>query len=82
MLILEKNELWDEVVHNTTSNPIVVPASTDAQTLAVFNKKEIKARWIILDAVKDHVIPHISGKHYEFKMCEALTILYESSNEK
>ena len=27
VLILEENELWDEVVHNTTTNPIVVPAS-------------------------------------------------------
>ena len=25
MLILEDNELWDEVVHNTTSNPIAIP---------------------------------------------------------
>ena len=30
VLILEENELWDEVVNNTTTNPFVVPASTDA----------------------------------------------------
>ena len=34
VLILEENELWDEVVHNTTTNPIVVLASTDATTLS------------------------------------------------
>ena len=81
MLILEENELWDEMVHSTQANPIEVPASTDALTLAAFNKKDIKARRIILDAVKDHVIPNLSAKDRAFKMWDALTSLYESSNE-
>ena len=62
VLILEENELWDEVVRNTTTIPIVVPASTDTATLSACNKKDIKARRIILDAFKEHVIPHISSK--------------------
>ena len=62
VLILEENELWDEVVHNTIANPIIVPASIDAHTLTSFNRKDIKAIGMILDAVKDHVIPHISSK--------------------
>ena len=41
VLILEENELWDEV-NNTTANHIGVPASTDAQALSAFNKKDIK----------------------------------------
>ena len=81
MLILEENELWDEVVKNTTTNPIVVPAFTDAQSLCAFNKKDIKARRIILDAVKDHVIPHISGKTRAFHMWDALTDLFQISNQ-
>ena len=83
VLILEENELWDEVVHITQANPIQVPAFTDALALEAFNKKDIKARQIILDAVKDHIIPHIdiSGKDRAFKMWDALTSLYESSNE-
>ena len=40
VLILEENELWDEVVHNTTTNPIVVPTSTDSTTLYAFNKDQ------------------------------------------
>ena len=71
VLILEKNELWDEVVNNTTTNPIVVPASTNAQALIAFNKKDIKARRIILDAVKDHVIPHISSKTHAYQIWDA-----------
>ena len=80
-LILEENELWDEVVYNTTANPIVIPASTDAAALSAFNKKDIKARRIILDAVKDHVIPHISSKTRAYQMWDALTSLFQSSNE-
>ena len=80
MLILEENELWDEVVHNTTTNHIVVPAFTDAQALSAFNK-DIKARRIILDVVKDHVIPHISSKTCVYQMWDALTSLFQSSNE-
>ena len=61
--MLEENELWYEVVKNTTTHPIVVPdATADPVGLVAFNKKDIKARRIILDAVKDHVIPHISSK--------------------
>ena len=52
VLILEENELWDEVVHNTTAIPIVVPPTTDALALPALNKKDIQSRKIILDAVK------------------------------
>ena len=53
MLILEENELWDEVVHNTTAVPIVIPPTIDATALTAFNNKDIKARRIILDVVED-----------------------------
>ena len=76
VFILEENELWDEVINNITKHPIVVPTSTDAQAVSAFNKKDIKARRIILDAVKDHVIPHISSKTRAYKMWDALTNLF------
>ena len=68
VLTLEENELWDEVVHSTQANHVAVPASTGPQALATFNKKNIKAKRIILDAVKDHVIPHISSKNHAYQM--------------
>ena len=40
VLILEENELWDEVVHNTTTNPIAVPPSTVATTLTTCLQQE------------------------------------------
>ena len=81
VLILEENELWDEVVHSTQANPIQVIASIDSQAFAAFNKKDIKARRIILDVVKDLVIPHISSKDRAYKMWDALTSMFQSSNE-
>ena len=69
------------MVHSTQANPVTVPASTNVQALADFNKKDIKARRIILDAVKDNVIPHISRKTREYQMWDALTSLFQSSNE-
>ena len=81
LLILEENELWPDIVRNTTANPVAIPASADAAALSAFNKKDCKARRIILDAVKDHIIPHISGKTRAHLMWSALISLYESSNE-
>ena len=69
------------MVHNTTTNPIAIPPTTDAAALTTFNNKDIKARRIILDAVKDHVIPHISSKTRKFQMWDALTSLFQSSNK-
>ena len=67
-------------MYNTTINPIVVLASSDATTFSAFNK-DIKARRIILDAVKDHVIPHISSKTRAYHMWDAFPSLFQSSNE-
>ena len=79
--MLKETELWEEVVRNTTTNPVTIPPSTDTTLLAAFNKKDIKSMRIILDAVKDHVIPHISGKDHAHEMWSALTGLFQSTNE-
>ena len=66
-------------MNNTTTNPVTVPANVTTE--AAFDKKDIKAKRIILDAIKDHVIPHISGKDHAHQMWTALTNFYQSSNE-
>ena len=38
LLVLDENELWDEVVKNTTANPTALPPTTDAVALGAFNK--------------------------------------------
>jgi hypothetical protein len=41
----------------------------------------VKSRCIILDGVKDHLIPHLSGKTTARDMWEALKSLFQSKNE-
>ena len=51
VLLLRENELWDEVVDNTTDHPIVIPnATADPATTTAF-VKDIKAMRIVLDVV-------------------------------
>ena len=78
VLILQDSELWD-IVNKTTTNPVTVPIN--AVVRAAFDKRDIKAKSILLDAIKDHVILHISGKDHAHQMWTALTNLYQSSNE-
>jgi hypothetical protein len=68
-LILMENGLWEFA--NTTLTP-----PTDPQQLVVHNQKDVKARRIILDAVKDPLIPHVSEKNSARKMFEALKNLF------
>ena len=75
VLILHENELWG-IVENSTTTPVVIPAATDIAALTTFNKLDIKAKRIILDAIKDHVIPHLSEKKKAKEMREALMKLY------
>jgi hypothetical protein len=60
-LILEELELWDIV-----ENPVVPP--TDAVLMAEFRKRNIRAKRTILDVVKDHIIPHVSGNDFTFQI--------------
>ena len=76
--IFEETEVWGIMV-NTTQNPVVVPA--DPVQLAEFNKKNAKAKRLILKEIKDHVIPHVRRKTYAHEMWTTLTSLYQSSNE-
>jgi hypothetical protein len=78
ILILQENELWD-IVENTTTHLVVVPS--DATLLATYTEKSIKDKRFILDAIKDHFIPHLTGKTHAYEMWESLTKLYQSTNE-
>ena len=56
VLLLEESELWDIV-----EKSITVPEKTaDAAGYAAYQKKNVKAKRLILDAIKDHLIPHLS----------------------
>jgi hypothetical protein len=78
MFLLQECELWD-ILNNTQTNPVTMP--TYATLLAAYTKKNIKAKIIILDAIKDHAIPYVTCKANAYEMWESLTKLYQSSNE-
>jgi hypothetical protein len=48
--------------------------------LATHKKKEVKAKLMIMDAIKDHLIPHISEKKTVKEMFDALIGLYQGEN--
>ena len=72
VLLLEECELWELVEHTVT-------LPTDPIHLSEFKKKNVRAKRILLDSVKDHIIPHVVGKVYAFQMWESLSNIYQSS---
>ncbi|KAH9321246.1 hypothetical protein KI387_015885, partial [Taxus chinensis] len=71
-LLLEENGIKDYV---TT----VVTVPTDATQLAAYKKEDAKARRIVLDGVKDHIVPHISELDMAKKMWDAILNLYQNA---
>jgi 23S rRNA A1618 N6-methylase RlmF len=52
----------------------------DPKELEVHNQKDVKAKRIILDEVKDHLIPHLSEKKLTRERFEALTNIFHRNN--
>jgi hypothetical protein len=52
---LKEHDLWDIVTK-------VVPPPTDETQLVAHEKKDIKDQRVIMDSMKDHLIPHIAEK--------------------
>jgi hypothetical protein len=71
--LLKEYDLW-EIVDK------VVPSLIDPQALEAHKKKQIKSQWVILDVVKDHLIPHLSEKKMTKEMFDALVSLFQSDN--
>jgi hypothetical protein len=74
MLVLMENDIWE------FANSIVMPP-TNPKELVVHNLKDVKDRRIILDGVRDHLIPHLSGKNSSKEMWEAQKSLFQRKNE-
>jgi hypothetical protein len=74
-VVLKENKIW-----NYVSYVVVVP-TTDHVALDLHEVKEAKAQRIILDGVKDHLIPHLAGKKTTQEMWDALKNLFEVKNE-
>jgi hypothetical protein len=72
-LVVEENGLM-EIAEGKVAAPI------DLVQLATHTKKDVKARRMLVDGVKDHIIPHLSGKKTVKDMWEALVKLYQFDN--
>jgi hypothetical protein len=76
VFVLEDLELWDIV------EVVVPPIPVTALVLvAKFRRKNNKAKRIICDFVRDHIIPHLTGKTCAYNMWAYLCKLYDRSNE-
>ena len=67
--MFKKVEVWD-IVEKTITIP------TNATQLVEYKKKNVRDKMLILDGIKDHVIPHVRGKDNAFDMWSSLTNLY------
>jgi regulator of replication initiation timing len=72
-LLLEENDLKEYVEE-------VVPSPTHAVDLEFHKKREVKAKQVLVEFVKDHLIPHISKKTYSKEIYDALVGLYRNGN--
>jgi hypothetical protein len=76
VFVLEDLELWDIVEAVVPAIPVTAPV-----LVAEYRKRNNKAKRTISDGVRDHIIPHVTGKAHAYQMWAALISLYESSNE-
>jgi hypothetical protein len=71
--VLKENKLW------SFANTIVFVPASNPIALDVHEVKEVKTQRIVLDGVKDHLIPHLAEKKTAKEMWDALKILYEAN---
>jgi 2-phosphoglycerate kinase len=74
-VVLKENKIWNYVSF------VVVAPTIDPIALDLHEVKEAKAQRIILDEVKDHLIPHLVKKKTSEEMWDALKNLFEAKNE-
>ena len=73
LAVLHKNRIKDYAL-----KVVVVPVNDDP--LQKYEEAQAKAKCMMLDRVKDHVVPHIAEKNTAREMWEALTTLYQQSS--
>jgi hypothetical protein len=72
-LILEENDLAKFIKEN-------VPEPKENAAKEKYKKDMIKAKRIIVDSIKDHLIPQVSSKNTPKYMFDDLTKMYEGNN--
>ena len=73
MLVLEKNDLEGFI-------ELDIPKAKGEEDKAKHKKSLVKAKRIIANSIKDHLIPHVSSLKTPKQMFDALSRLYEGKN--
>jgi uncharacterized protein Smg (DUF494 family) len=73
LLLLDENDL-KEYVEAMVADPI------DPRESVIHKKKEVKAKRVLLESVKYHLILHISKKKSTKEMYDAMVSLYQNKN--
>ena len=60
-------------------NVVDVPTNSDQNKK--YKSNMAKAKRLILDGVKDHIVSHIAGKNTAREIWEALSLLYEGTSK-
>jgi hypothetical protein len=76
VFVLKDLQLWDIVKAVVPPIPVTAPV-----LVAEFGKRNNKAKRTICDAVRDHIISHLTGKANAYEMWASLCKLYENPNE-
>ena len=71
--VLEDNGLKDFI-----DQEVPKPATTDATELAEWKKCVARARIILLEGVRDHIVSSLHGKETLFSMWKTLKDLYQN----
>ena len=73
-VVLKENKLWTIV-------STMVTLDIDPVALDMHEVKEAKSQRLILDGIRDHLIPHVARKKTAHDMWVTLKGLYEAKNE-
>ena len=75
--VLEENGLKDFI-----DQEVPKPAAANAQELVEWKKCVARARRILLEGVRDHIISSFHGKETPFSMWKTLKDLYQNNNDQ
>ena len=71
----------DNGLKELIDNDIPKPAAVDSQLLDAWQKKVAKARRILLEGVRDHIVSSPHGKEAPYDMWKALKDMFQINNE-
>ena len=75
--VLEDNDLKEFI-----DQEIPNPAALDAQNLAKWKKCVVKARRIIVEGVRDHIVSSLHGKETMYAIRKALIDSYQNNSDQ